>query len=172
MPQICRHPLQHHPEQKRLFSDDVATKLKKLCKNLDKHCRAREREIAAEKRGWVKPLSNKLSPVTRHLKPTFDRNPIAPLFRGSATDPTGGREIGFVHDPRPLSELQARYQNLQKKIANIPGEKIDDDDLQEMWSLEVEIAEAKRMPRYKAQSKSLKRRKQRQYVPVRRRSGR
>ena len=158
--------------RERLFSDDVAIKLKKLCRNLDKHCRAREREIAAEKRGWVKPLSNKLSPVTRHLKPTFDRNPIAPLFRGSATDPTGGREIGFVHDPRPLSELQARYQNLQKKIANIPGEKIDDDDLQEMWSLEVEIAEAKRMPRYKAQSKSLKRRKQRQYAPVRRRSGR
>ena len=31
--------------------------------------------------------------------------------------------------------------------------------------LGVEIAEAKRMPRYKAQSKSLKRRKQRQYAP-------
>ena len=158
--------------RERLFSDDVASKLKKLCKNLDKHCRAREREIAAEKRGWVKPLSNKLSPVTRHLKPTFDRNPVAPLFRGSATDPTGGREIGFIHDPRPLGELRARYKLLKDKTSKLSGEKINDDDLQEMWSLEVEIAEAKRVPRYKAQSKSLKRRKQRQYEPVRRRSDR
>ena len=62
---------------------------------------------------WVEQLDkNKKCP---YAKPTFDKNPVAPLFRGSATDPTGGREIGFFHDPRPLGELRVRYKDLKDK---------------------------------------------------------
>lgn len=157
----------------RLFSDDVALKLKKLCSTLDRHCKARDREIAREKRGWVKPLTGKLSPVLSRYKPTFDRNPVAPLFRGSSTDVTGGREIGFI--PRtlePLSVLQARYDKLAAKVKNTEDEDVDDNILQQMWTLEVNIAEATRAPRYKAQGKSLKNRMRKEYMPVRRGGGR
>eukprot|EP00945_MAST-04E_sp_MAST-4E-sp1_P005832 g5832.t1 len=158
----------------RLFSDKVADKLQKLCSNLDRQCKRHARELAAEKRGWVKPLNNpKLSPVLRHYKPTFEKNPVAPLFRGSATDPTGGREIGFV--PRrfeSLDSMRSRYRSLESQTKSAPREDIDDEILQEMWALEVSMAEAKRQPRYKAQGKSLKKRILREYEPVRRRTNR
>ena len=111
-----------------------------------------------------KTLKSKLSPVLRHYKPTFEKNPIAPLFRGSATDPTGGREIGFA--PRrmeSIDSMRSRYQALENKVKSAPREEIDDEILQEMWALEVSMAEAKRQPRYKAQGKSLKKRLLREY---------
>ena len=68
--------------------------------------------------------------------------------------------------------MRSRYQLLEDKVKSVPREEIDDEILQEMWALEVSMAEAKRQPRYKAQGKSLRKRLLREYEPVRRRSNR